>query len=67
MWPDERDGLWWEWPDERDGLWWEWPDERDDLWWAWSDKRGETTVSYLITLKTIKFLQITFYNNFILT
>jgi len=31
IWPDKRDGLWWEWPDKRDGLWWEWPDKRDGL------------------------------------
>ena len=31
------------WPDKRDGLWWEWPYKRDDLWWEWPYKR-ETTV-----------------------
>jgi hypothetical protein len=54
IWPDKRDGLWWEWPYKRDylwwewpykrgGLWWEWPYKRDGLWWAWPYKR-ETTV-----------------------
>ena len=39
VWPDKRDGLWWEWPYKRDDLWWEWPYKRDGLWWELPDKR----------------------------